>query len=512
MRSSVNTITGLVAGILFILGMISLWSSAHLRQMNDDLLQLQLIEQELLLPLSYPTWTQYQLDEHRQKLDSYRIEYVDLQTRINDFYAGILLGDLSPSLNTSQLLAYFEKSHRLKQDLQQRQEQYEMDVSQLQQVIDSDRAYYLLNNLLLLLKFELGNPGPLIESEIKGVFHQLFQLEEVIESHQQRVTDLLSEFERIVLQLDGLNSSVDALHDKNNLAYAREMTSRIQAYKTFSLRLGIVMILLTIAGCLGMVVYRNNRRQEHLKNELDQARQIVASSNNFMHNVAQELRTPLLANLGFQELMARGSMNKTQADNLRNIRVSSESLMLTINDFLDFTRLESGNLILDNSQFNLNKPLRKVANMLSDIAARDDIEILIFRESDVSRMLWGDPYRLSQVLVNLVGSAVRSELKGDLEIRVSLDSQDPDRLIFSLIEPGMDWEMKELIAMAWEALGPLNEDEKYCLKLPIVLGGLYEQKNMGKIAHEELLRFSGTVGMQLKDVPDGGNVSFNILD
>ncbi len=70
------------------------------------------------------------------------------------------------------------------------------------------------------------------------------------------------------------------------------------------------------------------------------------------------------------------------------------------------------------------------------------------------------------------------------------------------------WEMTEIVEAAKNTLGELNEGEKYCLKLPLILGGLFEERNFGKISQEALIRFSGEMAFQIKDMPDGEKIQF----
>ncbi len=72
-----------------------------------------------------------------------------------------------------------------------------------------------------------------------------------------------------------------------------------------------------------------------------------------------------------------------------------------------------------------------------------------------------------------------------------------------------DWSMSEIVAAAKEELGELKDDERYCLKLPSILGGLYEKSNFGKIPHQKLISYSGAIGFEIKDLPDGQTIRIN---
>ena len=76
----------------------------------------------------------------------------------------------------------------------------------------------------------------------------------------------------------------------------------------------------------------------------------------------------------------------------------------------------------------------------------------------------------------------------------------------------LDWEMQELLKLAKNELGELQEGEKFCLKMPAVIGGLYVKNNLGKISFTELIAFSGDLGFQIKDVEDGEKIKLTIED
>ena len=75
----------------------------------------------------------------------------------------------------------------------------------------------------------------------------------------------------------------------------------------------------------------------------------------------------------------------------------------------------------------------------------------------------------------------------------------------------IDWEMRALVKLAYETLGPLEPDRCYCLKMPSVLGGAYEAENLGTNSRLELVSFAGDIGEQIKDVPDGGRVEIRVV-
>ena len=84
--------------------------------------------------------------------------------------------------------------------------------------------------------------------------------------------------------------------------------------------------------------------------------------------------------------------------------------------------------------------------------------------------------------------------------------------LFNDPEYKADWEMVELVKLARNTLGELDEGQKYCLKMPAAIGGLYEKKNLGKISFSELISFSGDMAFQIKDLKDGDRIKLTIKD
>lgn len=122
------------------------------------------------------------------------------------------------------------------------------------------------------------------------------------------------------------------------------------------------------------------------------------------------------------------------------------------------------------------------------------------------------------VATNFFGNIIFSDREGKFwrlcpeELSCDLIAVDEMGLddVMSGEEFKTDWEMKNLVEIATSKLGDLQEGRVYCLKFPPVLGGLYDESNIGTIAHEELIRFSGDMAFQIKDLPDGTKIKINI--
>jgi diguanylate cyclase (GGDEF)-like protein len=180
-------------------------------------------------------------------------------------------------------------------------------------------------------------------------------------------------------------------------------------------------------------------REQQLENARDAALESARLKGEFAANVSHELRTPLNAVLGMLELLNDMGLTPKQLEYATVARNAGESLLKLIDDILDFSRADSGKIKLQPVDFNLAEILDETVGLLASQAQRKGLDLGYVIAPEVPPTLRGDPVRIRQVLVNLVGNALKFTERGAVEIKVRPDEKSHDKipLRFEVVDTGI---------------------------------------------------------------------------
>ena len=168
------------------------------------------------------------------------------------------------------------------------------------------------------------------------------------------------------------------------------------------------------------------------------AERAVFARDSFLANMSHEIRTPLNAIIGFTDLLAQTELNDTQRDYIGSVQIAGENLLLIVNDILDLSKIESGNLTIETESFNLKKTLRHVYSLLK-VKVQKEVEFNLFLDAELPDMVIGDQGRLNQILVNLIGNALKFTNEGEVTVSVKKieETEDSYSFKFSIKDTGI---------------------------------------------------------------------------
>lgn len=149
----------------------------------------------------------------------------------------------------------------------------------------------------------------------------------------------------------------------------------------------------------------------------------------FLANVSHEIRTPIQTIIGMMELINETNLDEEQSEYTRQVNFSAEVLLTLVNDVLDFSKLESGNMTMERTVFNLTDSVEQTVDLISMEAHKKGLEIVVDISDKIPDFIYGDPARLQQVLLNFVKNAVKFTETGYVSVSVKLvfenNSDDP---------------------------------------------------------------------------------------
>jgi PAS domain S-box-containing protein len=282
---------------------------------------------------------------------------------------------------------------------------------------EEDGKYLLLNKIYGEIRGE--NTGTLIgrsDSEVFGA-----QASAVVERIESEI--LRSGVPKRVVE--------DFTHANGEVSHWRVLR--------FPLRLSSGKVLL---GAIGVDVTRTVVAEAELQVARDAALQSAKLKSEFLANMSHEIRTPMNGVIGMVGLLLDTRLNARQREFVKTIDSSANALLTILNDVLDFSKIEAGMLTFEAIPFDVLEVMHSAADVLAERAAHKQLELAVLLEPEVPRRLVGDPGRLRQIFMNLLGNALKFTSSGEIALQCSLSGQTAGtpravRLLFKVSDTGI---------------------------------------------------------------------------
>ena len=241
---------------------------------------------------------------------------------------------------------------------------------------------------------------------------------------------------------EAFNEMLDTIRENNRrlLSYQKDLEGRVLDLAASDVelrehRVHLNELVEDRTNELTTAIYRLQReiaQRERVEIALVEAKEAAESANRakseFLANMSHEIRTPMNAVIAMTDLTLQGDITPSQREHLNIIATSAYSLLRLLNDILDFSKIEAGKLEMDLSDFSLRSVVEAVPDVFMEASSQKDIEIVVDLPEEIPDELVGDPLRLRQILVNLMGNAVKFTEKGEVVLVVETLEQTPEIL------------------------------------------------------------------------------------
>lgn len=285
------------------------------------------------------------------------------------------------------------------------------------------------------------------------------------------ISDQLRKILRII-EREIINNSIksNSLKEKS----LKRVNEIVTASAVIGLLLTVFFSILIVSDYSKSQVYKKQLEIANFK-----TKNLLKSREQLISTVSHDLKTPLSTIVGYSELLGNSDVNTKQSYFIKNIKNSSEYITQLVQDLLDFSQIEAGKITIEKVPFLLPEIIDDVARNIQTVYKQKDIDLIINVDEKFQKRIVGDPFRLKQILTNIIGNAYKFTEEG--YIRVAAYGNDEDSFIISIQDTGIGIE-KDNQKLVFEEFAQANEniEKKYggtglglsiCQKIISILGG-----------------------------------------
>ena len=272
---------------------------------------------------------------------------------------------------------------------------------------------------------EFGDGFALVDQPIHygekniGALHMVFSLDPLVRQKIQLARFLALVFTGALLLIVLVGHGLQKLISGPLVRLAQTVVA-VSREKDYALRVDVTSKDETgqLTESFNQMLTTIQEHEESLVRSVEEADRANKTKGLFLANMSHEIRTPMNGIIGMSDLLLDSEMTADQKGSLDIIRQSGEQLLAIINEILDFSKVESGKMVLENETLDLARIIDSVAKMMEPTANRKGLRIVTILDKELPKTVSGDPVRLRQILINLMGNAVKFSSSGDITFSV----------------------------------------------------------------------------------------------
>ena len=220
------------------------------------------------------------------------------------------------------------------------------------------------------------------------------------------------------LEGQGAHGDDEVLWRKNGTSFPVEFWSRLLHRNHRVIGMVVTFVDVTV----------RKQAEEAMRNAKEAAEAGSRAKSEFLANMSHEIRTPLNGVIGMTELALGTDLTEEQRDYLNTVKLSGDALLSVINDILDFSKIEAGKSDLEVSDFDFRASLETILKTFALRASEKKLELLYEVDGEVPEIMQGDANKLRQILVNLLGNAIKFTHAGEVALRVKIDKVEDEEI------------------------------------------------------------------------------------